>query len=158
MVMSSDALIVGIVAVAVFICLGYALPNRALYGSEPIGPEDRATSSRDRSASTRLSRRGAIAISLGLVTVFAAILIFVPTLDAAVGLAIVALSLWATVDSHKVKLHVYKTRIALRPISLFNAMIFFWPVLFPWYLIVCSKIGDGTLPRKSDFANAEVRE
>jgi hypothetical protein len=155
--MSTDALIAVIVAVVVFIYLGYALPGRAL-GSETTGPEDRTTISGQRSASTRLSRGGAMAISLGLVTVFAVILIFIPTLGAAVGLAIVALSLWATVDSHKVRLHAYKTRIALRPIALFNAMIVFWPLLFPWYLIVCSKIGDGTLPRKSDFPNTEARQ
>jgi len=148
--MSTDGLIAGIVAVAVFIYLGYALPNRALYGSRTMESEERGTVSGGRPASTRLSRRGALAISLGLVILFAGLLIFAPGLDAAVALAIVAISLWATVDSHKARLPSYKTRIALHPIALFNVMIFLWPVLFPWYLIVCSKIGDGTLARKSD--------
>jgi hypothetical protein len=31
---------------------------------------------------------------------------------------------------------------------LFNAMYLLWPVLFPWYLIVRSKIDDGSLARK----------
>lgn len=155
--MAVDYVIFGIVAVAVFIYLGYALPNRALYGSQNLESKDLDRAPRGLPPSTRLSRCGALAISLGLVALFATSLTLAPRLDPVVALAIVAISLWATVDSHRVRLWSYKTRIALHPIALFNAMIFLWPVLFPWYLTVCSRIGDGTLARKSDRPNCKDR-
>lgn len=144
-----DLLIAALVAVAVFIYLGRALPNRALHGSKQLEFDEPHATSRHRLTATRLSRWAAIAISLGSIALFGALLRFAPSLDIIVALAIVAISLWVTADSYQVKLRTYRTRLALHPIALFNAMIFLWPVVFPWYLIVCSKIGDGTLPKKS---------
>lgn len=148
-----DLLIAALVAVAVFIYLGRALPNRALYDSKRWQFDEPDAIPTSTFSATKLPRWGAIAVSLGLIALFGALLKFEPSLDVFVALAIVAISLWVTVDSHKVRLRTYRTRIALHPIALFNAMMFLWPVLFPWYLIVCSKIGDGTLPKKSDRAD-----
>ena len=148
-----DLLIAALVAVAVFIYLGRALPNRALYDSKRSQFEEADAIPTNPLSSTKLSRWSAIAISLGLVALFGALLRFAPSLDVFVALAIVVISLWVTVDSHKVRLRTYQTRIALHPIALFNAVMFLWPVFFPWYLIVCSKIGDGTLPKKSARAD-----
>lgn len=135
---------------AVFIYLSYALPNRMSYESKAAEFEEPDRTPSRGPGATRLSRGSAIAISLGLVALFASLLKFAPSLDLVVGLLIVAVSLWVTVDSHKVRLQSYETRIALRPIAMFYAMIFLWPVFFPWYLITCSKIGDGTLPKRSN--------
>jgi hypothetical protein len=150
--MSTDVLIAALVAVAVFICLGRALPNPSRLQTT----DDSAASGR-RPASTRLSRASALAISLGLETLFVMLLRFAPMLGGAVASAIVAISVWTAVDSHKVRLAEYRTRIALSPIALFNVMIFLWPLVFPWYLIVCSKIGDGSLARKSNNAHDSDR-
>lgn len=143
-----DLLIAGVVAVAVFIYLGRALPTRTLYdpGAEF---DERDGTPRRGLAATKLTRGGAITISLGVIVLFGSLLRFAPSLDTCVAVAIVAISLWATADSHKVRLRTYQTKIALHPIALFNAMMLLWPVFFPWYLIICSKIGDGTLPQKS---------
>jgi hypothetical protein len=149
-IVQMDYLIAGIVAVAVFILLGRALPNRALYRHRRGEFEQPGQMPHSAMSATRLSRVGASVVSLGLVVVFGALLWFVPSLDIFVALAVVAISLWATADSYKIGLRGYQTRIALHPIALFNAMMFLWPVFFPWYLIIGSKIGDGTLPRKSD--------
>jgi hypothetical protein len=145
-----DLLIAALVAVAVFIYLGRALPNRALYSPKQSEFDEPDARPRSGLTATRLSRGAAIAISLGSVALFGGLLKFAPSLDVIVALAIVTISLWVTVDSHKVRLRTYQTRLALHPIALFNAMMFLWPILFPWYLIVCSKIGDGTLPKKTN--------
>ena len=145
-----DLLMAALVAVAVFIYLGRALPNRALHGSKQLEFDESDATVRRGFTATRLSRWAAIAISLGSIVLFGALLKFAPSLDIIVALAIVAISLWVTADSYQVRLRTYRTRLALHPIALFNAMMFLWPVVFPWYLIVCSKIGDGTLPKKSD--------
>jgi hypothetical protein len=150
-----DFLIAALVAVAVFIYLGRALPNRALRDSTPSAFDELDGPPQSGIVTTRLSRRGAIAISFALIAIFGALLKFVPSLDVAVALTIVAISLWVMVDSHKVRLRTYQTRLALHPLVLFNAMMFLWPILFPWYLIVCSKIGDGTLPKKSHHSRSE---
>lgn len=62
-----DLLIPGLVAVAVFIYLGRALPNRALYDSKGAGFDEPDATPRSSLAATRLSRWGAVAILLGLV-------------------------------------------------------------------------------------------
>ena len=100
----------------------------------------------------------ALAVSLGFILLLAVLLAWERKLAPVAILTVFATSIWAAIDSFRIDLQAYKTRIALRPIALFNAMIVFWPLLFPWYLIVCSKIGDGTLPRKSDFPNTEARQ
>jgi hypothetical protein len=128
--------------------LGRALPNRALYHSNRSQSDEPDATPRSRLTATRLSKWGAIAISVGSIALFGALLKFAPSLDVGVALAIVVISPWVTVDSYQVRLRAYQTRIALHPIALFNAMMFLWPIIFPWYLIVCSKIGDGTLPKK----------
>jgi hypothetical protein len=99
-------------------------------------------------SSTALSRSGAIAISVGLILLFVALSILERRMISGVFLFIFATSVWAAIDSDRVGLRSYKTRIALHPLVLFNAMYLLWPVLFPWYLVVCSKIGDGTISRK----------
>jgi hypothetical protein len=119
-----DLLIVALVAVAVFIYLERALSNRALYDSNRSQFDEPDATPRSRLTATRLSRWGAIAISVGSIALFGALLKFAPSLDVGVALAIVVISLWVTVDSYQVRLRAYQTRIALHPIALFNAMMF----------------------------------
>jgi hypothetical protein len=95
-----------------------------------------------------LSRSGAVGISLGLVLVVVALVSYDRRLVPLGVLLIFGTSVWAAIHSDRVSLTSYRTRIALHPLVLFNAMYLLWPVLFPWYLVVCSKIGDGTLARK----------
>jgi hypothetical protein len=144
--------IAGFVTVGVFIYLLHALPDSSLTGT---GFQSRAYNEAVRRvrSSTRLSRRQALAISLGLILLFATLLSYDRQLAPLITLVIVTTSIWAAIDSDRVGLRMYKTRLALHPIVLFNAMWLLWPVLFPWYLVVCSKIGDGTLARKRTTAS-----
>jgi hypothetical protein len=135
-------------AAGVFIYLLYALPDSSLTSSQPHQPRRRDEAALRARTSIRLSRRDAIIISLGLLLLFAILLSYERQLVALISLIVVATSIWAAVDSVRVDLRCYKTRIALHPILLFNAMYLLWPVLFPWYLIVRSKIDDGSLARK----------
>jgi hypothetical protein len=143
-----DFVIVVSAAVGVFIYLFYALPDSSLRRAQPHQPRRRDEVAFRGRTSTRLSRRDALTISLGLLLLFAILLSFERRLVALISLVVVATSIWAAVDSVRVDLRCYKTRIALHPILLFNAMYLLWPVMFPWYLIVRSKIDDGSLARK----------
>lgn len=95
-----------------------------------------------------LSGVGAILISLGIAVVLYALVRYDRRLIPFVILTIFATSIWAAIDSARIDLQAYKTWIALHPLVLFNAMYLFWLVIFPWYLVVRSKIRAGTLPRK----------
>jgi hypothetical protein len=141
-------IIVVSVAAAVFIYLLYALPDSSLTSSPLNQPRNSDETALRARPSIRLSRAGALTISLGLLLVFAILLSYERQLVALISLIVVATSIWAAVDSVRVGLRCYKTRIALHPILLFNAMYLLWPVLFPWYLVVRSKIDDGSLARK----------
>jgi hypothetical protein len=141
-------IIVVSVAVAVFIYLLYALPDSALTNAQPNRPRSSDETAVRAKPLMRLSRRDALIISLGLLLLFAILLSYERQLVALISLIVVATSIWAAVDSVRVGLRGYKTCIALHPILLFNAMYLLWPVLFPWYLIVRSKIDDGSLARK----------
>lgn len=144
--MKTNFQIVFLVAVGVYLYLARALPDSAING-----PPDSPDGARISGLSTRLSRAAALAVSLGLTGVFVALVIYDRTLAPYISMMIVAISLWAAVDSHRIGLRRYKTRLAaVNPIVLFNVMYLLWPVLFPWYLVVCSRIGDGTLSRKDD--------
>lgn len=63
-------------------------------------------------------------------------------------LVIVATSVWATVDSSRLRLQDYRTLIALHPILLFNLMYLLWPLMFPWYLMLSARIRLGQLPKR----------
>ncbi len=63
-------------------------------------------------------------------------------------LFILLTSTWAAVDSVHIDLQAYKTWIALHPMILFNAMYVLWFVMFPWYLVVRSRIKAGTVPKR----------
>jgi hypothetical protein len=71
-----------------------------------------------------------------------------PRLVPLVIVSIFGTSLWVAVDSAKLDLQEYRTKIAVNPLILFNAMYLLWFILFPWYLIVRSQIRAGTLPRR----------
>jgi hypothetical protein len=141
-------IIVVSVAAGVFIYLLYALPDSSMTSSQPRHPRSYDKTAPRAGPSIRLSRRDALAISLGLLLLFAILLSYERQLAALISLIVVATSIWAAIDSVRVDLRCYKTRIALHPILLFNAMYLLWPVLFPWYLVVRSKIDDGSLARK----------
>jgi hypothetical protein len=91
----------------------------------------------------------ALTISLGLILLLGLLLAYERRLAPVVILTVFGTSIWAATDSVRIELQTYKTRIALHPIVLFNLMYLLWVPLFPWYLIVRSKITSGTLPRKS---------
>jgi hypothetical protein len=135
-------------AAGVFIYLLYALPDSSLTHSQPHQPRRRDKAALRAGVSIKLSRKAALTISLGLLLVFALLLSFERQLVALISIIVVATSIWAAVDSVRVDLRCYKTRIALHPILLFNAMYLLWPIMFPWYLIVRSKIDEGSLARK----------
>ncbi len=149
-------LIVGFVAIGVFIYLLYALPDSALTDSRYQSASHDAVI-RVAGLSRKLSRNAALGISLGLLFVFAVLLGYDWRLAPVISMVVVTTSLWAALDSHRIGLRRYKTRIALHPIALFNSMCVLWPVLFPWYLIVCSRIGDGTIAKKSEVTSRARR-
>ena len=142
--MIGDYLILPLVAIGVFFYLLRALPDSALTGHVTVCAGTPANFGR----STRLSRSSALTISLGLLTVFILLLVWDRKLAPLITMLIVTISLWAAVDSHRNGLRNYKTLLAINPILLFNVMYLLWPVVFPWYLVICSRIGDGTLVRK----------
>ena len=143
---ATDYLIAGLVAAFVFVFFGRALPRPARGASRVVANERIQASERTRFDSTRLSKGQAIAISAGFMAGFAACISL--HLHIVVALAILLTSLWASADSERIQLRTYKTRIALHPLIFFNAMMWLWPILFPWYLIVCTKIGAGTMIRR----------
>ena len=52
-------------------------------------------------------------------------------------------SAWAAIESKEIRLHSYKSGIALRPFVLFLACLLLWIVAFPWYLSVRYRIRNG---------------
>jgi hypothetical protein len=90
----------------------------------------------------------ALTISLGLILLLALLLAYERRLAPLVLLTVFGTSIWAATDSVRLELQTYRTRIAVHPIILFNLMYLLWVPLFPWYLIVRTKIVAGTLPRK----------
>lgn len=134
-----------LVALGVYLYLARALPDSAIHG-----PPGASSSAPIAGLSTRLSRTAALAVSFGLIGIFVVLLIYDRRLAPYISMTVVAISMWAAVDSHRVGLRRYKTRLAVNPILLFNVMYLLWPVLFPWYLLVCSRIGNGTLALKDE--------
>lgn len=59
-------------------------------------------------------------------------------------------SLWAAVDSSRITLRRYKTRLAMYPIVLFICSYLLWFVVLPWYLVVRSKIQAGQVEERTD--------
>jgi hypothetical protein len=145
---ATDYLIAGLIAVFVFVVFGRALPKAGQRGTRFVANERVQGAEHSKFDSTRLSTRQAMAITASLISAFAICICL--QLHIVVALAILLTSLWASVDSERVSLRAYKTRIALHPLVLFNAMMWLWPLLFPWYLVVCSKIGEGTMTRRQD--------
>jgi hypothetical protein len=62
--------------------------------------------------------------------------------------AVVGTSLWAAVDSFRLKVREYKSQVAAHPFVLFTACLGLWIVIFPVYLVVRSKIQAGLLPKE----------
>lgn len=61
------------------------------------------------------------------------------------GLAVLATSIWAAIDSSRLRLREYNTLLATGPIHLFMGVLLLWIVVFPSYLVVRSKIRAGLL-------------
>jgi len=91
----------------------------------------------------------AFAVSIGLILVLALLLAWERRLAPLVILTVFGTSIWAAIDSFRIDLQAYRTRIALHPMILFNLLYLFWVPLFPWYLVVRARIIAGTLPRKA---------
>lgn len=90
----------------------------------------------------------ALAVSVGLILLLALLLAWERRLAPVAILTVFGTSIWAAIDSFRIDLQAYRTRIALHPIILFNLMYLLWVPLFPWYLVVRTRIIAGTLPRK----------
>jgi hypothetical protein len=91
----------------------------------------------------------ALAVSIGLILVLALLLAWERRLAPVAILTVFGTSIWAAIDSFRIELQAYRTRIAFHPMVLFNLMYLFWVPLFPWYLVVRARIIAGTLPRKA---------
>jgi len=74
------------------------------------------------------------------------------------GLVVVALvlgsSAWAAVDSSKIQLKRYQSGLSYGPIGVFLGCILLWIVVFPWYLVVRSRIVSGNGVLKPGTARA----
>jgi hypothetical protein len=90
----------------------------------------------------------ALTISLGLIVLLALLIAWERKLAPLVIATVLGTSIWATIDSFRIDLPAYKTPIALHPMVLFNLMYLLWVPLFPWYLVVRTRILAGTMPRK----------
>lgn len=102
------------------------------------------------SRSTKIdSVPAAIAASIGLILLLALLLAWERRLAPVAILTVFGTSIWAAIDSFRIDLQAYRTRIALHPMILFNLMYLFWVPLFPWYLVVRARIVAGTLPRRT---------
>lgn len=95
------------------------------------------------------SVKAALTFSFCLILLLGLLLAYERRFVPVVILTVFGTSIWAATDSVRIELQAYKTLIALHPIVLFNLMYLLWIPLFPWYLIVRSKIASGTLPKKS---------
>ena len=101
--------------------------------------------SRNRRALTGLE---ALLITVGIMLPLTLLTTLEPRLIFLVVIAIFGTSIWAAIDSARVQLQEYKTRFPMHPLILFNLMYFLWPVVFPWYLVVRSRILAGVLQRR----------
>ena len=63
-------------------------------------------------------------------------------------LATIGTTLWAAVDSSRVRLREYKTKLAAHPAFLAIAMLLLWCIILPWYLVVRSKIRAGQMEKR----------
>jgi hypothetical protein len=79
-----------------------------------------------------LSWTGAIAISLACILLTVLLVTNDRRLAPLVVVTIFGASVWAAIDSAKIEIQKYKTRIALHPLVLFNAAYLLWFILFPW--------------------------
>jgi hypothetical protein len=59
-------------------------------------------------------------------------------------------SIWAGIDSKKIKLHRYKLGISCRPVALFCCCYLLWIFVFPWYLWARFKIKAGEAVLKDE--------
>jgi len=91
----------------------------------------------------------ALAVSVGLILLLALLLAWESRLAPVAILTVFGTSLWGAIDSFRIDLQAYRTRIAFHPMILFNLMFLFWVPLFPWYLVIRARIIAGTLPRKA---------
>jgi hypothetical protein len=67
-------------------------------------------------------------------------------------LVIVGTSVWMFVDAWRLDLRTYKSGIAVYPFVLFTAGLVVWPVIFPAYVVVRSKILAEQLPKRTSSA------
>jgi hypothetical protein len=100
--------------------------------------------------SKNVSGVGALLIGVVLIVFLGLLIAYDRRLALVAAIVIFLTSAWAAVDSVRIELQTYRTWIALHPILLFNLMYLFWPVAFPWYLAVRSRIGQGSLARQTN--------
>lgn len=91
-----------------------------------------------------------LAITLALV----AVALFDEQAGKALGAFVVlGTSLWIAFDSSRIKIRQYNTRLSGHPVALFFGAYILWIGVFPWYLVVRSKIRAGQIEK----VNREVR-
>lgn len=94
---------------------------------------------------------GVAALLLSIVLVIAAAWFESATRIPAVWPLILGTAAWAGWESVQLHVRDYKTTLATNPIVLAVGIVALWIVFFPWYLVVRSRIKDGTQPRKDDL-------
>jgi hypothetical protein len=63
-------------------------------------------------------------------------------------LAMIATSVWAAIDSSRLRLREYRTGLAAHPLFLAIGMLLLWCIVFPWYLVVRSRIRAGHIGKR----------
>jgi hypothetical protein len=70
---------------------------------------------------------------------------------------VLASSIWAVLDSKRVRLRRYYTAIAGGPATVFILlMVLGWPVVFPWYLGMRLKIMTGTARLRDEYQASQM--
>jgi hypothetical protein len=101
-----------------------------------------------------LSTPKAILFTLGITLALVVVALFDEQAGKALGaLVVFCTSLWIAFDSSRIKIRQYCTRLSGHPVALFFGAYILWIVVFPWYLVVRSKIRAGQIER----VNREVR-
>ena len=101
-----------------------------------------------------LSMMKAILCTVGITLVIIIAALFDEKAGKALGaLVVLGTSLWIAFDSTRIKIRQYNTRLSGHPVALFFGAYILWIVVFPWYLVVRSRIRAGQIEK----VNREVR-
>lgn len=101
-----------------------------------------------------LSAVKAILLTAAITFVLVAVALFDEQGGKVLGAVVVlGTSLWIAFDSSRIEIRQYSTRLSGHPVALFFGAYILWIGVFPWYLVVRSKIRAGQIEK----VNREVR-